>query len=285
MTNDPLYENVRQHIREKYTGIFTPEHMERHFQDYVGVDLANEQLQQIQDLTDIQPGQSLLDIGSGYGSFVLMCRKAGILAEGIDIADYDIGFARKRWFIERPAEPAEQIYHLGDGQNTGLPAGKFDVITAWNLLEHVPDYRQLIREAFRLLRPGGHFIGIAPNYLAFRHEAHYHVPWFPLFPRQLAHTYLTKRGLNPEFFDNDIHYVTNLGIQFTLQQTGFNVLIPEHIKLDHKDRIHSNSLRAKVEFLKNYHMIGLLKSFFSISYWNPFKSIIYWVSEKPYLHE
>jgi MPBQ/MSBQ methyltransferase len=279
--NNPLIENVRQHIKEKYTGIFSPEHMERHFQDYVGLDLAKEQLQQIQDLTNIQPGQALLDIGCGYGSFVLVCRNAGIPAEGLDIAEYDISFARKRYSFEKPGNQVEQIYHVGDGQNTGLPAGKFDVVTAWNLLEHVPDYRKLIQEAYRLLRPGGHFIGIAPNYMAFRQEAHYHVPWVPMFPRQMAHKYLVKRGLNPEFFDSSIHYVTNPSIQSALYKTGFNVIIPEHRKLDLSNRIHSDSLRNRVEMLKKFNLLGLVKLLFTISYWNPFKSAVYWCAEKP----
>jgi MPBQ/MSBQ methyltransferase len=281
MTLDPLYENVRQHILEKYSGIFTAEHMERHFRDYVCLDLAKEQLQQIQDLTMIQPDQKLLDIGCGYGSFVLVCRNEGILAEGIDIAEYDIGFARNRWQIEKHAEPAESIYHLGDGQNTGLSPEQFDVVTAWNLLEHVPDFRQLINEAFRLLRPGGYFIGIAPNYLAFRQEAHYHIQWLPLFPRKLAHDYLLRKGLNPDFFDNDIHYVTSWGIQDALKQCGFVTLYPENIKFDHPERIHSSSLQSKFEILQNLKLVWLVKIFFQLLYWNPFKPVVYFIVKKP----
>lgn len=279
--NDALISEVRDHIREKYTGIFTPEHMERHFQDYVGLQSAEERLQQVRDLSHIKAKEKLLDIGCGYGSFVLVCRNAEIEAEGIDIADYDINFARKRLALERPSDNAESVLHLGDGQNTGLPDSSFDVITAWNLLEHVPDFHKLIQEAYRLLRPGGVFIGIAPNYLAFRQEAHYHIPWLPLFPRSLAHAYLMRRGLNPKFFDEDIHYVTGWGIQNSLTKYGFNVVYPEKNKFDHPDIIHSPVLRARVNKLKSFHLLGLLRFYFWLRYWNPFKYIIYFSARKP----
>ncbi len=279
--NDVMMSEIRNHIREKYTGIFTPEHMERHFRDYVGFELAETQLRQVQDVTGLHSGQNLLDIGCGYGSFVIVCRNGGINAEGIDIAEYDIGFARKRLPMERPQDQSQIVFHLGDGQNTGLPAGKFDVVTAWNLLEHVPDFRELIREAFRLLKPGGTFIGIAPNYLAFRQEAHYHVPWYPLFPRKMAHNYLVRRGLDPKFFDNDIHYVTAWGIESALRSTGFQPAIPENYKLDHPEKIHSVALREKVEKIRKMHLLPFLKAYYWITYKNPLKPVVYFVARKP----
>lgn len=279
--NEALISEVRDHIREKYTGIFTPEHMERHFQDYVGLQVAEEQLQQVQDLSQIKTGEKLLDIGCGYGSFVLVCRNVGIEAEGIDIADFDISFARKRLLLEKPQESADEIFHLGDGQNTKLPDSSFDVVTAWNLLEHVPNFRKLIQEAYRLLRPGGVFIGIAPNYLAFRQEAHYQIPWLPLFPRSLAHAYLLRRGLNPKFFDENIHYVTGWGIQNSLTKCGFRAKYPEKNKFDHPDLIYSTDLRVRVNKFQSLHLLDLLRFYFWLRYWNPFKYIIYFSARKP----
>jgi 2-polyprenyl-3-methyl-5-hydroxy-6-metoxy-1,4-benzoquinol methylase len=279
--NDALISEVRTHIQKKYSGIFTPEHMERHFRDYVGFDLAMEQLQQVRDLSRINSGKSLLDIGCGYGSFVLVCRRAGFDARGIDIGEFDIEFARKRNAAENPGENAADIFHLGDGQRTGFEDASFDVVTAWNLLEHVPDFRQLIREAFRVLKPGGSFIGIAPNYLAFRQEAHYHVPWLPLFPRPLAHKYLLRRGLDPRFFDEDIHYVTAWGVQKALKVAGFTADYPEKNKFDNPELIHSEKLRSRVNYLQTHHLMSLLRCLFWLRYWNPLKQSIYFVARKP----
>jgi len=276
-----LEDDIRQHIKEKYTGIFTPEHMERHFQDYVGFELAKTQLRQVQDVTGISEGQKILDIGCGYGSFVIVCRNSGLEALGLDIAEYDINFARKRLPLERPKDIPEKIFLLADGQNTGLPQNSFDVVTAWNILEHVPDFKLLIKEAFRLLKPGGTFITIAPNYLAFRQEAHYHLPWLPLFPRKLAHNYILHHGLDPKFFDEDIHYVTGWGIQKALRNAGFQSEIPEIIKLDNPDLIHSSNLKEKILTLRKFHLLWILKGYYWLSFWNPFKSVIYIVARKP----
>ncbi|MHC1783304.1 MAG: class I SAM-dependent methyltransferase [Anaerolineaceae bacterium] len=279
--SDALDSEVKIHIRDKYKGIFTEEHMERHFRDYVGFQLAEDQLQQVRDFSQIQTGDRLLDIGCGYGSFVIACRQAGIDACGIDLGDFDIQFARKRMTEEKQSENPMDIFHLGDGQNTGFQDASFDVVTAWNLLEHVPDYNKLIHEAFRLLRPGGHFIGIAPNYLAFRQEAHYHVPWLPLFPRSLAHAYLMRRGLDPRFFDEDIHYVTACGIQKALVENGFTAIYPEKTKFDHPELIRSDSLRSRVNHLRSLHLVFLLRLYFWLRYWNPMKHSIYFSARKP----
>ncbi|NLF50903.1 MAG: hypothetical protein GX577_07180 [Leptolinea sp.] len=48
---DNTYENeIRDHIREKYTGILTPEHMEHHFQNPITFKLAETPLRQMPDI-------------------------------------------------------------------------------------------------------------------------------------------------------------------------------------------------------------------------------------------
>ncbi len=57
----------------------------------------------------------------------------------------------------------EAVRLVADAQCLPFATGAFDAIFCVNVLEHVPDPGQLIREAARILSPGGLFFGITPN--------------------------------------------------------------------------------------------------------------------------
>ncbi|HEX2907547.1 MAG TPA: class I SAM-dependent methyltransferase [Phototrophicaceae bacterium] len=275
------YPDVKQYIRQEYEGIFSEAMMERHYQYYVELELSQKQLVNLQVLSGLKSRDRLLDLGCGFGSFVLVCRQAGIAADGLDIAPYQINFARERLgTLVANCEP-NQVYHLGDAQATGLPDASYDVITAWNLLEHVPNYRQVIAEAYRLLKPGGLFVGVAPNYLAFRREAHYQVPWLPLFPRPLARAYLRKLGRRTDFLDNSLYYLTNWGALRALKRRGFQLLHPQLLKFEHPELIVSARIKNGVQTLERWHLLPLVKLAFRLHLWNPLRHGIYFAARKP----
>ena len=51
----------------------------------------------------------------------------------------------------------------GDATNVPFEAESFDAVTMFDLLEHVPDDRKAVLEAFRVLRPGGFLLVTTPN--------------------------------------------------------------------------------------------------------------------------
>jgi MPBQ/MSBQ methyltransferase len=275
------YTDIKAYLYREYEGIFPDWAIERHYQQYVELELSRGQLETLQSLSGLKPGHRLLDLGCGFGSFVTVCQEAGIEAEGLDIGDYQINFARERLAQIVPAVDPMYIFHRGDAQSTKLTDRSYDVITAWNLLEHVPNYRQVIYEAYRLLKPGGVFVGIAPNYLAFRREAHYQVPWLPLFPRSLARNYLRWLGRRTDFFDSELYYITNLSALAALRKTGFRLRHPQILKFDHPELIVSSRVRQTVDQLKKYHIMPLVKTLLRLNLWNPVKHAIYFMGEKP----
>jgi len=92
----------------------------------------------------IRPGSKLtvLDIGSGSGAFVAACRDMGARAYGCEIADYHDAVAQE--FIYR--RPFEEIH---------FPTDYFDLVTCHDVLEHVLDPLEFIKEAGRVLKQGG----------------------------------------------------------------------------------------------------------------------------------
>jgi SAM-dependent methyltransferase len=86
-----------------------------------------------------------LDIGCGSGTLLRAAGAEGWDAIGTEIAPAVVEAMRAEGLDAR----------LGLTQDLDLPSGGFDVISAIEVLEHVPDPDALIAEAARLLRPGG----------------------------------------------------------------------------------------------------------------------------------
>lgn len=277
-----LYESAKIHLRSQYRGIFPDNQIEEHLHNYVELKLSEEQYAEILGQADLKRGQKLVDLGCGFGSFVLVCRKHGVQAIGLDVADFDIDFARNRFAQVIPGSDIDSIYLKRNAESTQMEEAGFDVVTAWNLLEHVPNFKKVIGEAFRLLKPGGLFFGIAPNYLAVRKEAHYLVPWLPLFPRRLASLYLRLLGRRPDFFEQHIYYVTNWGILASLKKTGFELVYPNMIKVDRPELIKSSVVKQIVTAAIKLRLKPVIKWMIALDYRNPFKSAVSFIARKQY---
>ena len=94
-----------------------------------------------------------LDIGSGAGNLLLAAREAGWDAQGLDVSPQAVKHVRDLGF---------EVFH-GELCDAQLPAEQFDVITAAELVEHLPNPRAELKEVARLLRPGGLFWTTTPH--------------------------------------------------------------------------------------------------------------------------
>jgi arsenite methyltransferase len=117
-----------------------------------------EQRRIIRAALGLEPGQDVLDIGSGPG--FLACEMAeavgpGGSVRGIDSSDAMLSVARQR----RPTTGSAPV-EFGPGQATELPFpdGAFDVVTSTQVYEYVHDVPAALAEARRVLRPGGRLL-------------------------------------------------------------------------------------------------------------------------------
>jgi SAM-dependent methyltransferase len=99
----------------------------------------------------MQEGSRLVDLGCGGGQLCVHAANLGWRAVGVDSAPGMIEEAR----AESEALDVEWIVASYD--ESGLPDGEFDAVTAMGLIEYLPDDDGLFAEAARLLRPGGRF--------------------------------------------------------------------------------------------------------------------------------
>jgi SAM-dependent methyltransferase len=98
-----------------------------------------------------------LDIGCGAGYGVAQLAQRGGEVWGIDIANEAIAYARA-------AYPLANV-RFARASATAIPFGdsSFDLITAFEVIEHLTDWRKLLSEARRLLTPDGVFLVSTPN--------------------------------------------------------------------------------------------------------------------------
>ncbi len=90
-------------------------------------------------------GRRLLDVGAYCGYFVDVAREAGFEAEGLEISRWAAAQARALGLAVRN-ETIEERARSG---------ARYDVLTMWDVVEHLADPRRDLAHALELLRPGG----------------------------------------------------------------------------------------------------------------------------------
>lgn len=158
----------------------------------------------------------VLDLGAGLGGM-----SEELIARGARVIALEPGAAwatltRRR--VERHGGQFQLLEALGE--SVPLPSNSIDLVVSLQVLEHVEDPAKVLAEAWRVLRPGGHFYLACENYLAFR-EAHYQVPWFPLLPKRVGGLYLRWLGRSPKFLYEAVTYTTYPGVLRRCRQLGF----------------------------------------------------------------
>ena len=108
-------------------------------------------------LAELNPGEVVLDLGSGGGIDVLLsARRVGPTgrAYGLDMTDEMLALANEN---KRRAGAANVEFLKGEIEDIPLPDASVDVIISNCVINLSADKDRVLREAFRVLRPGGRF--------------------------------------------------------------------------------------------------------------------------------
>ncbi|QZH74834.1 MAG: class I SAM-dependent methyltransferase [Erythrobacter sp.] len=99
-------------------------------------------------------GLRVLDIGCSSGIFLDEARAAGMAPFGAELSPETATFAREHFGLE---------VHQGDWRDAGYAEASFDIITLFDVIEHLPDPLGELRAIHRLLKPGGLLLQSTPD--------------------------------------------------------------------------------------------------------------------------
>lgn len=119
---------------------------------YVTPDMI-EQREAVIKLLELQPGENVLDVGSGPGFLAsAMAERVGRAGEvcGVDISQELLALA-----VERYRAQAQLKFLRADAAKLPFPDAYFDVVVITQVLEYLQDVRPALLEMQRVLRPGG----------------------------------------------------------------------------------------------------------------------------------
>jgi arsenite methyltransferase len=106
-------------------------------------------------LAELKPGEMVLDLGSGGGIDVLLSARRvapGGIAYGLDMTDEMLALAREN---QKKAGVDNVEFLKGEIENIPLPENSVDVIISNCVINLSSDKDRVLREAFRVLKPGG----------------------------------------------------------------------------------------------------------------------------------
>lgn len=141
-----------------------------------------------------------LDVGCSAGFIVKAVEELGFEAYGVDVEKYGVEFAKSNLGLKNVAH--------GMLEEQKYPDGYFDVISAYDVIEHVPDLNSFIAELKRILSPNGVIDIRTPD------AGHWAVPrkmenWNAIIPSEHLY-YFDKRTLPLVFAKHDLKLVRHM---------------------------------------------------------------------------
>lgn len=215
------------------------------FQPYT----APENWQILQWLGD-PTGRSVLELGSGLGEASLYLAQKGAQVTATDISPGMLNIVKKR-AARLGVTVTTQV--VSANELTGIKDNSFDVVYAANLLHHV-DIQQCVREAHRVLKPGG--------------SAYF---WDPLQynPAIIIYRWIATRVRTPDEHPLRIKDVKDLSLQFSHVEVQYFWLtsLVVFFKFLVIDRHNPNRVRYWKKILHDFEDLKWLAVFHRIDRW------------------
>ena len=142
---------------------------------------------------------NLLDIGCSTGiiSYYLSRHFGSVV--GIDIDRPAVTYASATF------QKDNLSFSQSDSLNISQPNDLFDVVICAQVYEHVPDANQMMKEIYRVLKPGGVCYFAAGNRMQ-PIEPHYNLPFLSMLPQNVANAYLRLTGKGKVYYENHLTF-------------------------------------------------------------------------------
>lgn len=99
-------------------------------------------------------GREVLDVGCGLGQFVEVANRSGWIAEGLELSREAVDFACRQGL------PVQELNFL----SAAIKPNSYDLVTLFEVIEHVPNPAEFLYRAGEVVRPGGLVYLTTPNF-------------------------------------------------------------------------------------------------------------------------
>ena len=205
----------------------------------------------------------LLDVGSSTGIIDNFLADHFSEVTGIDIDKEAIQYAQQTFRKHNLKFKVDDLMGLSFSDNT------FDVVVCTQIYEHVPDARTMMKEIFRVLKPGGICYFAAGNRLTIM-EPHYRLPFLSIIPRQLAHIYMKITG------KGDYYHEKHLSLP------GLQKLTSSFILRDYTKKLINDPEKFQAEYMIKVGGIKHKIAKFITKYFFWLCPTYIWILEKPF---
>lgn len=148
-----------------------------------------------------KPGR-MLDVGCALGFIMDVARQRGWQVEGLDVSTFAVDYVRQRF--------GHTVYN-GTLTEVALPAGAYDLVTMYDVIEHVPDPLANMRAIAALLKPGGIYELATPDVAS--------------LPARLT----GKRWIGYKMSEEHVYYFSVDTLRRMLDAAGFDIVHVRHI--------------------------------------------------------
>lgn len=171
------------------------------------------------------PGDAdVLDIGCGDGGALIAFAELGARCAGIETNRKSIARAR----IRAEEHGVSVAFQPASAEALPFDSESFDLVMLDNVLEHVGDREQTLREIHRVLRPGGILYAVTPKPLALYalwNDPHYDLAGLVLLPRKAQIWYFERvRGGGKGSYDVGV-IPTRRSARRLLKNAGFDLIV------------------------------------------------------------
>ncbi len=160
---------------------------------------SHRRLKHIEKFTDVG---RMIDIGCAMGFFIDTAQERGWQVEGLDVSHFAVDYVRGRF---------GHTGHQGSLHEVKLPENAYDLVTMYDVIEHVPDPKGYVKRVAELLHSGG-IIELA-------------TPDVGSLPARLT----GKRWIGYKLSEEHVYYFDVKTLTRMLDEAGFDVVHVRHI--------------------------------------------------------
>ncbi|MGB1287951.1 MAG: class I SAM-dependent methyltransferase [Aggregatilineales bacterium] len=174
------------------------------YSDYIGdeINIRKTSRKRLKHLSQFITGGRMMDVGCAMGFFIDEASKQGFDVEGLDVSQFATEYVEKHFGHE---------VHTGSLLVQDFESSAYDMVTMYDVIEHVPDPKAYMEKVADMLKPGGIYELATPDVGS--------------FPAKLAGSH----WIGYKLADEHVYYFSVATLKKMLGDAGFDVLAVRHI--------------------------------------------------------